>query len=517
MSISCQTREGVKFGLILLRRRLSSACVYRLAFLNVVLSLGALACGSSTPEEARKAEIASVLASADEPFIRSRPSLVAGKYARMAGSSYDFFRGTVPLSWHDYRSNNFGFGASNFALDGPLAPVLGDPHPENFGTLLGADGTLALEPNDFDSADFAPYLWDLRRLVTGMALAARLTNADDPVAHDATAQKSRVIARAAAEAYAQAIAALSAGGERAQITIGDGDPNLEDLFSRSAEDLTERTELTELTTLENGSRRLRRGVLDPADPAERYLDLPPWAVATLPATLVHYRQTLMNPPEASYFQLLDAVRAVGSGVASWARVRVVLLVRGPTDDPADDVLLELKELNDSGLAGLYPPAVRYDDVGERIRLTSRAAWAKPDAEPLWGTSEWMGFPCQIKRESEAQKTIRVRRMSKERGTPEALESLSRHLGQVLARAHAATPKNAAWAARDIATIIGRDPMGFADEQADVGEKYAQQVLVDHELFRAVLEERGARLGLPSDANDVPSHDLAAIYADEQEP
>lgn len=481
------------------------------------MGLGLVGCGSPTLDEARKAEIANVITTADEPLLRTRPNLVAGKYARMAASPYDFFRGTVPLSWHDYQNNYFQFGASSFALDGPLAPVLGDPHPENFGTLLGADGTIALEPNDFDGSDFAPYLWDLRRLVTGMALCARLTNPEDPTAQKTTAQASRVIARAAADAYAQAIVVLSKGGSRDRITEAKDDPILDDLFSRALEGLADRTELADLTTLENGRRLLRRGVLDPADPAERYLDLPTWALAALPNTLDRYRQSLVNPPELGFFGVLDAVRAVGSGVASWARVRVVLLVRGPTDDPSDDVLLELKELNDSGLGGHYPPLVRYDDVAERIRSTSRAAWARPDAEPLWGTSEWLGFPVQVKRESETHKTIRVRRMVEERGTPVALEGLARRLGEVLARAHTATPKNAEWIARDVAYVIQRDPAGFADEQADVGDRYAARVLADHALFRDVLKERGPRLGLPLDENDIVAPDLAAIYADEQAP
>jgi uncharacterized protein (DUF2252 family) len=489
--------------------------VLRFTLLRILLGFGLVGCGSSTIDEARKAEIVNVMTSADEALLRTRPNLVAGKYARMAMNPYDFFRGTVPLSWHDYRNNHFDIGSSSFALDGPLAPVLGDPHPENFGTLLGADGELALEPNDFDSSEFAPYLWDLRRLTTGMALAARMTNPEDPVAHDATAQASRAIARAAAESYAQGILGLSKGNERTRITRAEKDPILEDLFSRAQEGLADRTELMDLTTLDNGRRLLRRGVLDPLDPAERYLDLPPWALAALPNTLHRYRESLVNPPESAYFNVLDAVRVLGSGVASWARVRVVLLVRGPTDDPNDDVLLELKELNDSGLGGHYPPFVHYDDVQERIRETSRAAWARPDGEPLWGTSEWLGFPCQIKLESNAQKTIRVRRMNEERGTPEALESLARHLGAVLARAHTATPKNAEWVARDIAYVITRDPGAFADEQADVGNRYAERVFADHELFRQALEERGPRLGLPPDENDLVAPDLAAIYADEQ--
>jgi len=483
---------------------------------RVAFALGIVGCGSPSADEARQTEIANTITTADEPLLRTRPNLVAGKYARMAASPYDFFRGTVPLSWHDYQNNRFGFGASDFALDGPLAPALGDPHPENFGTLLAADDTLALEPNDFDGSDFAPYLWDLRRLVTGMALAARLTNAEDPLAQQTTAQAARAIARAAADGYARSIVALSQGALRERVTQGAGNPILDDLFSRSEEGLTNRTELSELTTQNNGGRSLRRGVLDPEDPAERYLDLPPWALAALPDTLARYRQSLMNPPELAYFALLDAVRAVGSGVASFARVRVVMLVRGPTDDPADDVLLELKELTDSGLGGHYPPWVRYDDVTSRIRSTSRAAWARPDAEPLWGTSEWLGFPCQIKREADAHKTIRVRRMRQERGTPEALEGLAERLGELLARVHTATPKkDMPSAAPDIAHVIARDPVGFADEQADIGDLYARRVLADHLLFQAILEHQGPRLGFPEDATDAVSPDLAAIYADEQ--
>lgn len=495
--------------------RVSSFRVWRSTALKIVLGLGLAGCSPPSLDEARSAKIANVITSADEAFLRTRPNLVAGKYARMAAHPYDFFRGTVPLSWNDYQNNDSDFGASAFALDGPLAPVLGDPHPENFGTLLAADGSLGIEPNDFDSSDFAPYLWDLRRLVTGMALAARMTNSEDPEAQEITAHASRVIARSAAEAYAQEMEALSKGAERKRISSGDGDPILDDVFSRADEGLADRTELVESTILANGTRRLVRGVLDPLDPTEQYLDVPPWAVADLSNALAHYRQTLINPPESGYFHLIDAVRVVGSGVASWARVRLVLLVRGPTDDPLDDVLLELKELTDSGLGGHYPPFVRYDDVPERIRMTSRAAWAKPDAEPLWGTSEWLGFPVQIKRETDAHKTIRIRRMNDERGTPDALEGLARTLGRILARSHTATPKNAEWIARDVAAIIARNPAEFADEQADVGERYAERVLADHALFRKLLEERGPRLGFPSDSIDVVAPDLAAIYADEQ--
>ncbi|MDI1433234.1 DUF2252 family protein [Polyangium sorediatum] len=483
----------------------------------LAFALALAACGGRSEEEARKAEITSVMARADEPLLRARPRLCEGKYARMAASVYDFYRGTVPLSLHDFRGNNFGFGASAFALAGPLVPALGDPHPENFGALLAADGTLALEPNDFDSAEFAPYLWDVRRLVAGMALAARLTNADDPAAQAATAAASRDVARAAAEGYADAIAALAKGGPRERITEGGGDPNLDDLFERSVEDRDARAELDELSALEGNVRRLRRGVLDPEEPTGVYLDVPPAAYDALSGAIERYRGTLVEPPPPAFFTLLDAARELGSGVASWARVRVILLVRGPTDDPADDVVLELKELADSGLGGLYPPGVFYDGVAERVRLASRAAWARPDAEPLWGTTDWMGFVCQIKRESAGQKTLRTSRMREERGSPAALASLGRRLGGVVARAHAADPLGTSWAVADVAAVIGRDPAGFVAEQVEVGDRYAAQVVVDWGLFREALEERGPRLGIPMDPADTPPPDVRALYGDAHAP
>jgi len=483
---------------------------FHLACLGLALSFAACG-GVQQARDARRAEIVSAIVRADEPLIRSRPRLVAGKYARMAASPYDFYRATVPLALHDFRENNFDLGASAFSLDAPLVPGIGDPHPENFGLLLGEDGALALEPNDFDGADFVPYLWDVRRLTAGVALAARVSNDDDPVAREAAAGASRGIALAAARGYADGIAALAKGGARERIVDGGGDPMLDDLFQRGAENLAARTELDDLTVTGKGIRRLRRGVLDPD------VDVPSAARAELPDAIARYRETLQDPPEPAFFTLLDAVRELGSGVASWPRVRIILLVRGPSDDPADDVLLEMKELGDSGLAGLYPPGVFYNDVGERVRLASRGAWARPDAEPLWGTTTWEGFSCQIKLESEAQKGLRVRRMRGDRGTPEALESLARRLGGVLARAHAATPKGGEPVIDAIDRVIARDPGAFAAEQADVGDRYAAEVLLDAELFAEALTTLGPRLGLPLDPADTPSPALRAIYAEDAIP
>ncbi len=457
----------------------------------------------------REVEITNVLARADESMIRTRPALEAGKLARMALSPGDYFRGTLAVTRHDLREGTTTFGASRFALDAPLVPSLGDAHLENFGTLRASDGSIALEPNDFDGADRAPYLGDVRRLTAGVALAAAMSNEDEPGARQAVAEKRRAIARRAAEGYARAIDAARDGSPIGRIDSPGDSKVLKDLFDRSERDHATRDELTALTELEGTTRRLRRGVVDEEDPQNVLVDLPAFAAKELPETLERYRVTLRSAPPASFFTVLDAARELGSGVASWPRVRALVLVRGPSDDPNDDVVLEIKELTDSGIAGLYAPGLYWNSVNARIEGMTRIAWARIDTSPLWGTGTWAGLPVQIREESEGQKTLRIARFVGKRGTEEAIGAVAEVLGTLVGRIHTSGPDGLENAEAIGARIDGsRDE--FLDEQADAGSAYADLVLADHARFVRSLRRRGPRLGVPFDAADAPRPDFASL-------
>lgn len=445
----------------------------------------------------------------DAAYTRARSDLLAGKYRRMSESAYGYYRGTLAVYRRDWEANELGLSETSFSEDGVLpAPLsIGDPHPENFGVLRARDGSHALELNDFDSADRAPYLWDLRRLAAGLDLAARLANPDDPVAAKASTAAAPDVAEAVARGYAEAMAKLATGAPRARVTDAGADVIVEDLFSRSDRDVG--LELMSSTTLTNGARRFLRGVLDPTAPDARIADLPAWALAALPDTLARYRDTLVSPPALQYFTMIDAVRVLGSGVASWPKVRIALLLRGPTDAPDDDVIVELKELSTSGLVVMPAPEVAWDSEQARVLGGARHAWAMPDADPLWGTSDLRGLPCQIKRESEGQKTMRVGRLTGKRGTPAVLTTVAHDFGAVLARAHAGGEQLGSTAR--IAALIARDPAGFAREQRDVGDRYAQRVLADFPLFLSALVDLGPTLGMTLEISDVPPPDLAQLY------
>jgi uncharacterized protein (DUF2252 family) len=466
-----------------------------------------VALAACAPDDARQAEVVEVLTRADEALIRSRPQLAASKYRAMAGSLYAFYRGTFPLYLHDARHGTVGGGQSRYFAEAyPMS--LGDAHPENFGTLLARDGVMALEVNDLDAADRYPYLWEARRLAVGLCIAARASNPTDDAARSAARAAERDVALAMATTYAAEIQRLAAGGARDRFVDPAGSAFLEDLFDRARDDVASREELSELTVVEDGVRRLKRGPIDPDDAENVFVDAAALALEALPATLDVYRGTLASPPPRGFFDIKDAVREFGSGIASRPRLRMVLLVEGPTGALEDDVLLELKEIGDSGARPVGRPTVSADDVAGRVLLAKGTAWTRSDADPLWGMADLFGLTVQVKGEFEAHKTIRVARMADGIGTPEALAALGDRLGLMLARVHAGSEDRWPGTTAAIAEATARE--GFAAEQADVAVAYADVVEADFARFQRALEELGPRLGVPEDPADAADADIAAL-------
>jgi uncharacterized protein (DUF2252 family) len=467
-------------------------------------------CGGRDPRDPslRQSALVSALVRNDERELRGRPELVAGKYARMARSLYDFYRGGVPIFRADLDDARLEVGRTRFDVPGAIPLSLGDAHPENFGLLEARDGSLALEPNDFDAADRYPYWWDLRRLGTGLVLAARLASAE-------AAAGEEEIVRAAVSAYLDTLGAIRDGSyARRRVSEPGDDPILADLFRRGRRDLAARAELDALViTTEEGARRFLRGAPDADDPENVLQDLPRSAREALPEALRELRTHLVDPPPEEYFAVEDAVRELGTGVASWARIRVLVLIEGPTTDAGDDVILELKEGTQSGASGIVPPGVFASSEPDRIERTTRASWAIPDAEPLWAGTTWLGMPVQARRESEAHKTFRVERLEGDRATVSALTSFARSLGELLARVHGTDALGSVgFAARLLDRVEDRREELIAQE-IGASVSYADVVELDWMLFRDALATRGPTLGFVSDVPlaESASTDRRALY------
>jgi hypothetical protein len=480
--------------------------------LRYLLTIAATAgCGLAS-EDARQVEIVNVMTSADESLILTRPRLVASKYRQMAQSPYGFMRGSFPLYNHDVTTNAWGLPASRFYED--VSPFsVGDAHVENFGFLLGRSGELSLQPNDLDGADRYNYLLEVRRLATallvGQMQAQQLSTLKQPVS-----EPEPDAAFALAYAYAEEIAVLAGDEERA----GELSPGVvfEDLLERATEDRDARAELAELTVIEGDQRRLLRGPVDNDDPENVYLEPAPLVWELLPDVLMNYRTTLQAPPPAGYFAIKDVVREIGSGVASRARLRLIVLVEGESGSNDDDLLLEVKELGDSGVRPAVFTDVSADSVTERIQLATEVCFAGKDAAPLWGTSSLAGLNVQVRLESKAEKSFRVARLIEELGTPSAIADLGRLLGRALARIHAGTEQLEPGTLARLQAAMQSDPEGFADEQAQAAQVMAEGVFADHARFVDALATLGPTLGLSPRAEDALRGEAGELAGDPPE-
>lgn len=492
-----------------LARALSLAC--GAAALATLIGTVACAPGDALDPSLRTSAIVDALVTADLRELRGRPTLVAGKYARMARSLYDFYRGSMPLFRADVAAGTLPIARSRFALAGAYPLSLGDAHPENFGLLEDARGELALEPNDFDAADRYPYQLDLRRLTVGLVVAARL--ADDAAPDDAPVDAS-VVARAALDAYVATHHAIDEGRYlRAPLAADASDAISADLARRATRDRDARAELDELTRVDaDGRRTFLRGAPDASDPENTLADLPDFAVDALPATLDAYARSLPAAPPEGALTVLDAVRVFGSGVASWPRVRVYVLVRGASDALDDDIVLELKEETQSGATGVLEPGVFGGSEPERIASAARATWSSPATEPWFGTATWLGIPVQIRREAASQKTFRTSRLEGDRATTEALAALARREGELLARMQGTDALGSAAFSTALVHRLAADEAAFVDDELAIALAHADVVELDWQLFRDALLSRGPTLGFtrsPSDA--APSASWAALY------
>jgi uncharacterized protein (DUF2252 family) len=489
------------------RRVTKEDAMSRATSFALMLLLG-VGCGP-TLDDPREIEIVNVTITADESLILTRPELAASKYRKMAESPYTFLRGSFPLYMHDLSTNSWDLEPSpHFADVSPYS--IGDAHIENFGLLLSGDATLAFEPNDFDAADRHNYLFEVRRLASSLMVGARIarTTRGDEVP-DALRP-----ARELARAYAARIDAVAAGGDRTPVEL-DG-AVVANLVSRGSKDLADLAELEELTVIEGERRKLVRGNIDDDDPENVYVDAAPLVAESLPATLARYRLTLDDAPPPEFFVLKDVVREFGSGIASRARVRFIALVEGPSKALDDDVLLEVKELGDSNARSVVIEEVAAATVQERILTATQLCWTRSEAQPLWGTSDLLGFPVQIRLESEAEKSVRVLRLEGQLGTEDALAELGRDVGIALANIHVGTEAIEPGIVVRLRDAIG-DADAFAEEQAQVSMTMAERVEADHVLWVHALEALGPTLGLVPTEADRLRGDAAAVVAESSIP
>ncbi|AGP31068.1 DUF2252 domain-containing protein [Corynebacterium terpenotabidum] len=130
----------------------------------------------------------------DEQNSSRLPELLPLRAERMSQSPFAFYRGTAAIMAADLAAD---------AHTGIIVPSCGDAHVANFGFYASPQRTLVFDLNDFDEAAWAPWEWDLKRLVTSIIIAGQSGNRTEAVIRNAVLKAVRSYAATLSTAVGQ--------------------------------------------------------------------------------------------------------------------------------------------------------------------------------------------------------------------------------------------------------------------------------------------------------------------------
>jgi uncharacterized protein (DUF2252 family) len=370
--------------------------------------------------------------------------------------------------------------------------IVGDPHLENISTFQLADGSQAVEFNDFDAALYGGYHTDVWRLSASWHTFG-LTSSYDRLEED----DWLAVAESCARGYADEIIALAADGSRTLALTGQ---IFEDILEEAIDDGQNRTVLERYTAIENGGRQLLFGEIanESGEPRGRMEPLSLEESRWIDSSLRAWQTTL---PEVVLGPLKGAGRRYGSGVASLPVRRYFLLFEGESDSQDDDRLIEWKETRDPILMGTGAVEIGrlFDSNAQRVTVLQRRAHSVAETDPYAG---WVGqepWSFRSRRRSGYHQALDrdriVRRLRDGRWNLEDLQRAAYESGMLLAHSHArAQTLDGLNAASAIAAAIGDDAIGFALEARDRAALLGPRIEEDYRLFQLLLAESGPSLG-----------------------
>lgn len=394
------------------------------------------------------------------------PELVPLRMERMLTSPFAFFRGSAALM------------AADLAAD-PHSDIFvascGDAHVSNFGFYASPQRTLVFDLNDFDESAWAPWEWDVKRLVTSIVVGGMQTSRDEAVVRGA--------AMDAVQAYARSIRSL------VQLSPVDryfshADP----ASARASLDRASRKALkAAMADAEKRTSARAVGRLTVRDEQDRltFIELPPTMTHVPPEVTAIIEQ--LGEAYAStanidiqvvlaHYKAVDiVVRVVGVGSVG---TRCFLMAFEDGDDNV--LLLQAKEANRSVLeeyGGIEQPPMLEEviaEVGQGGRIVAMQRVLQAVSDPFLGTVE-----------GPAGREYFVRQFHDKKGSfdVEALEDepfrrYARACAVTLARAHSQTPVSG-----EIAGYLG-DGRIAGDAIIDWSYAYAAVSLADYEALRA---------------------------------
>ena len=397
----------------------------------------------------------------EESNLDRLPELVPIRYGRMLRSPFTFLRGSAGLMAYDLATT------PNTKIQ---VQACGDCHLMNFGLFATPERNLVFDINDFDETLPAPWEWDIKRLGTSVAVAARNAGHSD--------DDARATVIECARAYRERLRDYS---RKSPLEVWYARLDAQTLIDMApdTEARKRRKEITEKARQRIGEFLFPK-ISTVVGGRPRLVDQPPLLFhptekgheQKVREAMEDYRQSLPDDRRVLFdrYRLEDiALKVVGIGSVG-TRCYVGLFF-SPENHP---LLLQFKEARSSVLAP-YAGKSRYDNQGERVVVGQRLMQSSSDIFLGWLRSR-RGIDYFARQLRDMKFSPPLDDMS-----PVHTKRYAELCGWTLARAHAKSG--------DAATISGYLGKSDTFDQA-LGEfalAYADQTVRDHAALVAAVK------------------------------
>jgi uncharacterized protein (DUF2252 family) len=392
------------------------------------------------------------------------------RYGRMMASPFAFYRGAAAVMAYDL---------SHTPSTGLALVADGDCHLLNFGAFATAERQIIFDINDFDEVSFAPWEWDVKRLVASFFIAGQSNGFTPADCREAALLAARGYRQRMAE-YAE-MPVMETWNDRVDfdwLVTQMVDKDMQRFYTKRLTAATEQSahekEFAKLTFTGGDSPR----IIDQPPLIFHSLDQRDWDLRQVAVdTLKEYRRNV----NLGVSLLLDRYAVVDVafkvvGVGSVGTICGIILMLSGKGDP---LFLQFKQARRSVLEP-YCGASPYDHAGQRVVVGQRVMQAAGDIFLGWTTGtggDRVQFYLRQLSDAKIKPVIEIMK-------PGHLKNYASLCGRILARAHARSGDPVV-----LTGYLGRST-AFEDAVAEFGAAYAVQNERDHAaLVKAVREGR----------------------------
>ncbi|MCG7381921.1 DUF2252 family protein [Paenibacillus sp. ACRRY] len=299
-----------------------------------------------TGETRKNTVVQSIIA--DNTFFND-PLIKEYKYGTegLAANEYTFLRGTNSLFQADLASGLIASPAEwieGWNNKDILTYTEGDAHIQNVGTFNDSTHQMVFGLNDFDSAGIGSFYEELLRFVTSVYVV-QYDKDSSGIQHLQTSDY-RDVSRVFLETYKDTLIAIHNNNNLKNTKLTSSDVTA---YTKSVMNSVSKKSYEEALEKLLGKRALD-GKLNIAGNPDKFEQPTEAEVTALQAGWEAYKAEVRNNfPNLTdeqfneYFTMKDAVRRINQGIGSIGVKRYNVLIEGPSDGLADDILLDVKE------------------------------------------------------------------------------------------------------------------------------------------------------------------------------